>query len=272
VKTLRVLVVGRGRLGTSLARALRDGGVEVSLWSGRGRWPRTTPDVDVALIAVADPFIEGVAERLAMRLPSRAVVLHASGARGADALVAVARRPSGVAHPLVSFAGGPSPTLAGATLVVAGAPRARRAAHALAGRLAMRVVDADVHGPRYHAAAALVANGGAALAAASVRALEQVGIARRDAERAVAMLLRSVAENIASVGLPRALTGPIVRGDASTVAAHRAALDRRTLRIYDALAPVILDVARDAGLPRDRARAIERALTTDRGTRRARRA
>lgn len=253
-----MLIVGRGRLGRSLARALRARGVTLAHWAGRGSWP-AMPDADIALLAVADPFLEDVASRLAPRLGSRCVVIHASGARGIEALASLAPRPRAVMHPLVSFVG-VGPSREGAFAVVAAERAARGRTRWLASTLGLTVIEADIHGARYHASAALVANGAAALATRAVEALERQGISRRRSERAIAGLLRSVADNVASVGVPRALTGPIVRGDATTVRAHRAAMDRRTRAAYDAIAPVILDVAREAGLPSEKARAIRAVL------------
>lgn len=258
---MHVLIVGRGRLGSSVAGALRTRGQLVTHWPGRGRWPAWSPDaVDVALLAVGDPFLEATATRLAARLGPRCPVLHASGSRDATVLAPLAPRPCGVLHPLVSFASRRAPTLRGATAVIGGDARAVRAARALAAHLELDVLARDLHGPRYHATAALVANGAAALAAEGVRSLEAQGVPRRAAERAIAGLLRSVADNVASVGVPGALTGPIVRGDATTVARHRGALDRETLAAYDAIAPTVLAVAIEAGLPEAGARAIRAAL------------
>jgi predicted short-subunit dehydrogenase-like oxidoreductase (DUF2520 family) len=127
----------------------------------------------------------------------------------------------------------------------------------------MRLLVADVHGPAYHAAAALVANGAAALAHAGVDVLVALGIERREAARTLAGLLRSVADNVAHVGVPDALTGPIARGDAATVRLHRAALARLgkdELAAYDAVAPVIVRTASDAGLPNAGVHAIRREL------------
>lgn len=266
----RVLIVGTGRLGSALAQALRRAGVHVSVWRGRGPWPSRRTRIDVALLAVADPFIEGVAAKLAPRLDAHCVVLHASGARSIEALHPLAPRSRGVMHPLVSFASRRAPSLASCTVVIAGDPGAVRAARSLARVLRLSVIAQSIHGPRYHAAAALVANGAAALASSAVGSLEAQGVPRRAAERAIAGLLRSVADNVAALGLPAALTGPIVRGDAATVAAHREAVDARTLRAYDALAPLILDVARAAGLSPTAARRIRAVLTRDRGRPRSR--
>ena len=65
------------------------------------------------------------------------------------------------------------------------------------------------------------------------------------------------------VGLPAALTGPVARGDAATVRMHRRALralDSDLDAAYAALGRHALRVARERGLPADRARATARAL------------
>ncbi|NNE18331.1 MAG: DUF2520 domain-containing protein, partial [Myxococcales bacterium] len=85
---------------------------------------------------------------------------------------------------------------------------------------------------------------------------------RRSAERAIGGLLQSVAENVQSLGVPGALTGPIARGEAEVVANHRAALrglspDARSA--YDALVPIIVRCARAAGLAQAKASRILRA-------------
>ncbi|MCA9531400.1 MAG: DUF2520 domain-containing protein, partial [Myxococcales bacterium] len=122
---------------------------------------------------------------------------------------------------------------------------------------------AQIPGPAYHAAAALVANGTAGLAYAGVETLLRLGVERREAEAALGALLRTVAGHIERLGLPAALTGPVVRGDADTVAAHRAALARsapEALPAYDAIVPTILRCAREAGLGDAQCEAIEAAL------------
>ena len=108
----------------------------------------------------------------------------------------------------------------------------------------------------YHSAAALAANGAAALAFASVTILERLGFDRRAAERAIGGLLQTVGHNVQTLGVPGALTGPIARGEAAVVRQHRKALRRRNrtaLAAYDAVAPVIVRCARAAGLPKTKA-------------------
>jgi predicted short-subunit dehydrogenase-like oxidoreductase (DUF2520 family) len=107
----------------------------------------------------------------------------------------------------------------------------------------------------------LAANGAAALAFVSVGVLEGLGFDKRAAERAIGGLLQSVGENVQSLGVPGALTGPIARGDAEAVESHRKALrrvSRNTISAYDAVLPIIVRCARAAGLSQSRASKILR--------------
>jgi predicted short-subunit dehydrogenase-like oxidoreductase (DUF2520 family) len=214
---------------------------------------------------VPDARIAEVAARLP--LGRGAVVLHCAGARGPDELAAARARGAHVAgfHPLVSFASKRPQPLAGATFVAHGDVKATQRARALARRLGARCIVAPVLGPAYHAAAALMANGSVALAHAASAILVAQGLSRRDAERALAGLVASVARNLETVGLPAALTGPVVRGDAATVRGHVAALRALSPALaehYVCVQPLVLATASAAGLSATQARAIEHALTS----------
>ncbi len=263
-RPLAVLVIGRGRLGRGLGRAMRSSGMEVTTWAGRGRWPREAPSVAAIILAVPDHVVREVAMRVAPRVAGkeRVALLHLSGALGPEVLAGVGAAAVGVMHPLASVAGIPSPSLAKTTFVLAGDRAAVAVARRIVRALGARGIARALHGPAYHAAAALVANGAAALAARAVEILTGLGMNQREAERAIGGLLGTVADNVTALGVPEALTGPIVRGDAATVARHRVALASvpAALRAYDAVAPLVLDTARAAGLSAQSAEQIERAL------------
>jgi predicted short-subunit dehydrogenase-like oxidoreductase (DUF2520 family) len=265
---MNVVVLGRGKVGKALARAWRKSSLRVRLTSGHDPDLRAVGHADAVVCAVPDGAIAACAERLAPRITPAQVVLHCAGARTELELEACRRRgvPAAALHPLVSFASARKPpAMRGTTFVVAGDPAAVRAGRQLARAAGARAVTARVHGGAYHAAAALVANGAAALATHAVRVLERLGTNRRDAERALGGLLVTVGHNVMELGLPGALTGPVARGDADTVRAHRrelARVDRRSSAVYDAVAPAVLEAAVEAGLPRARARAIRHTLLT----------
>ncbi len=262
---MKIVVIGRGRVGRGLSRAIRRAGGTVRLTDSRKDLSRANGEVFV--LAVSDGAIRQVAGRLLAALRPGAVVLHCAGAQGPELLDECRRAGAsiGVMHPLVSFPTPDAvPDLAGTTFVISGQRRATRAARKIATRVGAHPLTARVHGPAYHAAAALLANGSAALATIAVGLFEQLGIGREDAELAIGSLLRTVADNVETIGVPEALTGPIVRGDAATIRGHRAALrgHRRALRAYESVGPIILSVAREAGLSATRAAAVQRALTS----------
>lgn len=259
---MNVLIIGRGRVGNALRRCLEASGLHRSSGAGRHVAPSAVRAADVIVLAVPDDAIRSVSEALAPDLRSTSCVLHCAGARGVEELAACKARGAavGVLHPLVSFPSKKShPSMLGTTFTAHGSRRAIAASRQIAAACGARVVVAKASDPAYHAAAALAANGAAALAFASVQVLLRLGFGQRAAERAVGGLLRTVGDNVERLGVPDALTGPIARGDRPTVAAHRQALRRRdpgALEAYDALLPVIVRCARAAGLSKARADAI----------------
>ena len=241
-------MVGRGRVGRSLAAALVEApALRVTLVSSRAL--AKSLRADVVVLACPDRAIEDAARAVLEQTSGVSVVLHCAGALGAEAYGELPREWASVAfgamHPLVSFADpARPPPLGGTAFALAGPPRARQAGERLAracGAEPMGKGPAGLHGAAYHAAAALVANGAAALAFVGVGILRERGLSKAAAERALAGLLESVAHNLRAVGVPRALTGPVMRGDRGTVERHRGALGPATdaRRAYDAVVPLI---------------------------------
>ncbi len=220
---MKIFVFGAGKVGRALARALTLRGDTVTLHPARKGVPRTPIDAAVIVLAVRDRDIGVVAADLAMSgvVKRSAVVVHNAGALPAEALAPLRGVCAGVAqmHPMISFASRTFfPTLTRGHCHVQGDPVAEKRARALAKRLGMTprtFPRLDTVG--YHAAAGLVANGAAALAATGEELLVVSGVPRRDAPKMIGPLLRSVAENVEALGFPDALTGPVRRGDARAI-------------------------------------------------------
>jgi predicted short-subunit dehydrogenase-like oxidoreductase (DUF2520 family) len=153
-------------------------------------------------------------------------------------------------HPLAAIASSRyAPSLEGLTAHISGDARAQRVAARLARAAGLTPNHAEVHDTSlYHAAAVMVAGGGVALLDAASRLLQDAGIDPADGAPMLASLLRSVSDNVAKLGTPAALTGPVRRGDVRTVAAHAAKLgaasdDRRLL--YRALVRAQIPLGRE---------------------------
>lgn len=175
------------------------------------------------ILAVRDGDIPRWARALARTKLRVEAVVHCAGALGIEPLLPLRHRGIAVGqmHPLLSFADAAGPELRGAFCRVEGDAKAKQLATRLAKAVGMRPGSLDVDPARYHAAAALLANGAATLASCAAQLL-----ADDRAAALLAPLLASVAQNMTTLGLPQALTGPVRRGDADAVANHLKLLER----------------------------------------------
>ncbi len=230
---MRVLVLGAGKVGVGLARAIRRAGWSATLRPHRRGLPARPIEADLIVLAVRDRDLVPLAEGLARSgvVPPRCVCVHVAGSLDATPLAALRPSCAGVAqmHPMISFASiDRSPELTRGNVHIQGDPAAVRRAHALARRLGMTprtFAGLDTIG--YHAAAGLVANGAAALAAVGAELLARSGVPAETAPKLLGPLLRSVAENVEHLGFPASLTGPVRRGDAGALAKHLETLRQR---------------------------------------------
>lgn len=221
---MKVFILGAGKVGRALASALRkQKGTTVTLRPARKGVPTTRIDANIIVLALRDRQLGPVAADLATSgvVPRSAVVVHNAGSLPAEALEPLRGICAGIAqmHPMISFASLEFfPTLARGHVHVKGEPVAEARARTLAKKLGMTprtFKQLDTIG--YHAAAGLVANGAAALAAIGTELLEVSGVPRKEAPKMLGPLLRSVAENVEELGFPDALTGPVRRGDAKAI-------------------------------------------------------
>ncbi len=234
----RLAIVGAGRLGTALARALRadtlpaaadrDAVLQEIDVVGALRRGESTSGCDAVLLCVPDAEIVNAASRIE-RGP---LVGHCSGACQLDVL---APHEAFSMHPLMTVTP-EGADFRGATAATDGDTiRALDLAQALARRLQMQpihVVAADR--AAYHAGASIASNFLLTLEAAAERLTASAGLERR----MLVPLVRATVENWAAVGAERALTGPVARGDEATIERQRNAVAQRTpelLELFDAL-------------------------------------
>ncbi|BCJ59854.1 Rossmann-like and DUF2520 domain-containing protein [Micromonospora endophytica] len=235
-------VIGAGRVGATLGAALAAAGHRVVAASGmsgasQARLALLLPAVsrrsaasvalaatDLLLIAVPDDALAGVIADLAAdgALRPGQVVAHTSGAHGLAVLApaaAAGARPLAL-HPAMTFTGTPDdldrlPGISyGVTAPAELRPLAARLVADLGG-VPEWIGEADRG--LYHAALAHGANHLVTLVNEAADRLRDAGVGQP--EKVLAPLLRAALENALRLG-DDALTGPVSRGDAGTVARH----------------------------------------------------
>jgi len=280
-RVAQIGVIGCGRLGTSLARALHAAGLPLVAVADRRpsraralarRLPRVValaPKVLAArctLVVLAVPDDAVAATCAALPFTAATGVVHCSGALTLDALAAAAACGAlrGCLHPLQAFpdrSGNPE-RFAGIHCGVEADRALLRPLVALvralgATPLSLRGVDRA----RYHAAAVLASNYVVALHAAAERVWALSGLPAGKARGALLPLTLGAAAALQTRTLEAALTGPLARGDVRTLQRHLRALDAAPeLRaLYAQLGALLLD--RKLGLPAAKRRALRRLLT-----------
>jgi predicted short-subunit dehydrogenase-like oxidoreductase (DUF2520 family) len=280
-------IAGTGNVAQALGALLGKAGVPVRAIAGRDRArteraaaftgaervcaiPELGRCASVLLVAVTDDALGEVAGELAAGERTPQVVLHTCGSRGPEVLAPLAERgcATGVLHPLQ--------TIPSAERGVASIPGCRCAycGDALAADCARQLIShagaiplalAAGQWALYHAAAVLSINFQVALLDASLELWESAGISRQEGLAAFAPIVRASVENVLEHGPEVALTGPIRRGDATTVERHLgaiAAAPEEIRALYVAGARRTLSLARRAGLPEGAARRVRRAIET----------
>jgi predicted short-subunit dehydrogenase-like oxidoreductase (DUF2520 family) len=268
---LRVGVVGAGRVGTALAVALGRAGHEIVAASAvsdasmnraarnlPGAAIRQPPEVvaaaDLVLLAVPDDVLPGLVAGLAATGAAfeGRLVAHVSGRHGLavlDPAVRAGALPLAL-HPVMTFTGRPDDIdkLAGISFGVTAPDALRPVAEAPHHqKRGEPVFIADEQRDLYHAALASAANHLVTLVVQAADLLRDAGVAQP--ERMLGPLLSAALDNALRLG-DAALTGPVARGDADTVASHVAALRADApdaLPAYLALARLTADRAVAAG-------------------------
>ncbi len=283
-----ISIIGAGRLGTSLGRALAAKGHRIralasrSLSSakesrkivGQGR-----PVADIAraaalgriiFLCLPDELIPGAAVRLARSAVEwrGKIVLHTSGLLPAAVLDPLRKKGASVGslHPAQSFPerGMPPPHFREVFFGVEGDKKALGVARGFIRELGGHalVLSAEAK-PLYHVACTVASNYPVTLWQAAAGMLERAGIARRSAGRLVVTLAEGTLRSVKKLDPVRALTGPIVRGDIGTIKTHLEALRRSApehLGTYREVGLSTLETAKERGLAARKIRAIRALL------------
>jgi predicted short-subunit dehydrogenase-like oxidoreductase (DUF2520 family) len=230
-------IIGAGRTGRTLGFLARRAGLEIgpvvcrtaahareaAAFIGAGRPGTELRGAALTIIAVPDGEIAGVVGSI--KMPRGGVAAHTCASLGAEALRPL--HPAGALHPLRSFA---DPSRAadlfpGTACAVDGDPEALAVLEDFVrdiGGVPIRV--RSDRKALYHAGAVFASNYVVAALDSALRLFDAAGVPRREAAPALLKLAEGTLENVRSVGVPEALTGPVERGDVGTVLRHVEAL------------------------------------------------
>jgi len=247
----RIAIVGPGRVGISLARALHKTDLRISGLFGRDAGSAhaslektASIGADIVVVCVPDPAIPSVVELLLTRLDSGTVVLHTSGLLTSEILdsLRTGERSVGSMHPLLSFNGGPGAEnpYRGAYFGLEGGADAVIAAKRIVAALGAKYLIVPAASKAlYHAAAVTACGHITALFDLSVAMMRKAGVDSDAAEKALMHLGFSTLRNIENDGRASSLTGTFARADASGFARHLDAfqhnLSAEEIEIYLAL-------------------------------------
>lgn len=269
-------IVGPGRAGVGIGLALARAGHRVRI---HGRHPKQIPlplqltvgptppwvrDVEVILLAVRDDGVASAAAELAAggAVGPGHVVLHLSGVLDHTALAAVSDQGAAVGslHPLQALSDPQSAPerLRGAMAAVEGDERAVERASSLAASIGLRPIHIPAaEKARYHAGAVFASNYLVVVATLADRLFARAGVPDDARVEGVTALMDGTLDNVRRYGPARALTGPVVRGDAATVRRHLAILTSEEAEVYRTLGRAALAMAELDGETRAQ---MERAL------------
>lgn len=264
---LTVGVVGSGRVGSVLGAALARVGHQVVATSAvsdasRSRAETLLPSAkilpppevcaaaELVLLTVPDDQLEGLVEGLAAvgAWRSGQLVAHTSGRYGITVLAPAQRQ--GVVplalHPVMTFTGTSLDVdrLVGASFGVTAPAAFLAVADALVLEMEAEPVHiAEERRPLYHAALAHAANHLVTLEASSADLLRAAGV--ETPERVLRPLTEAALDNALRLG-DGALTGPVMRGDADTVASHVDEIGNVSPQTADLYVALARDTARRA--------------------------
>ena len=246
----RITIIGTGRLGTALGYALSMTGFPIAALSdldpasaeetrkiiGQGLplkdIARASEMANVIFITVPDEAIKGCAQQLASSGTDwkNKIVLHCSGLHPARILQSLRQKGAETAscHPIQTFAG-KKPALGTFSGIYFGLEGSRQAldwARDMASRLgAKTIILREGDKPLYHTACSVASNLMVALLEAAVSIAEKTGLDRQTALEMLFPLIKKTLHNVKKIGIEKALTGPLIREDISTVTSHLKALE-----------------------------------------------
>lgn len=293
--TEKISFIGCGRVGRTLARALREAGYEIGVivcknpknvqsalhFIGAGDAGSDVAEAvtsgTVHFITTNDDAIESVVSEIDSDVPGSLAghyFFHTSGSKPSTVLEPLQKRGAeiGSIHPLQVFA---DPTkalenLPGIYYAIEGTEKAMMLAVQLVDRLQGKLLLIPTgRKVLYHIAGVFAANYLTALINIVLQIMEDIGENPEDTYQAFLPLMVNVLQNIEEFGVEAALTGPIARGDQKTIEEHLKALQQfkpEILQAYEILGQEAIEIAARSGkIPPEKAKKLLELLSLRNG-------
>jgi len=269
------VIVGCGKVGTILAKQMKSSGYPLigvaskSLSSAQKMADETktklfsdipwevTNAADIVFITTPDGIIQEASQKISENkgFKQNAVVLHCSGALPSTILAPAKTCGASIGsmHPLQSFASSESDInpFKGIIAAIEGEESAIHIARQIAADLGSISLTIKTEAKTlYHAAAVVASNYLVTLQDLAFKLLKISGIPEKSAYKVLGPLISGTLSNIEKVGTVKALTGPIVRGDAETVKKHVDEIGSMTpelLSLYQTLGRYTVNIAESGG-------------------------
>lgn len=269
---MKIGFIGAGKVGSSLGKYFSDSGTVVGYSSRSAESARfaaeftsskfydsaaaLVSDCDVIFITTPDDVIHQVWDELKKLPISDKTICHCSGSLSSSVFSGIEQTGAyGLSvHPLQAISDRENSVhlLKDCVFTVEGDERKIGELKAFLGGFGNIVKTISAKDKTlYHAAAVFVSNLPIALTQIGTDILKRCGFDDESARKALAPLIVGSANNAAQKGAVKALTGPVERGDAETVAAHLGAINEKEKEVYLLLTNKLVEIASEKNPTRD---------------------
>ncbi len=247
---LTITLIGAGNLARTLGPALKAAGYKIDAVAGRALAPSQKrslalakkigaeavlledagPTSDIIWLCHTDDALPETSRRLARKSGWQGkIVFHSSGASTSDVLRPLRRAGADVAslHPMMTFVPGTTPRLQNIAFAVEGDRRAVAVARQIVGNLGAEVFAIKKEAKTlYHALGSFSSPLVVATLVTAERVGRAAGLSRTQTSKMMGPILRQTIKNYLELGAAAAFSGPIKRGDLTTVRRHLKELRR----------------------------------------------
>lgn len=250
-----ISIIGPGRVGKALQKVLSK--LEYSVVTVIGRDDQIAELGEFVFITTPDSEIESVARAISKSglEVSEKLILHCSGTVDLSPLEILEQKGANIGcfHPLQAITE-QTKSFEGITFDVMGNAEVIVELKQLATEMGAKAMEVSAHQKEMlHVAAVVASNYQVTLAHLAAEIAGTSGLESSEVQHALVPLMKSVIENLTELPPNEALTGPIARGDASTIDKHLELLKDQPefLSLYSKLGRKTVNMVRDGQLSQE---------------------